>query len=153
MKKIFHICLHTGNRLSALKDLPLLLMRLVLAWSFFNPAKMKWADINSIGEWFGSLGIPAPLLNAYLAASTEAAGVVLLVLGLGTRLIAVPLIITMLVAIKTVHWVNGFEAGENGYEIPLYYIIMLFTLFVSGAGKWSADYFIRKRVGTDRGQS
>ena len=146
MKKLLHFCLNTGNRLSALKYLPLLLLRLVLAWGFFNPAKMKWADINSIGEWFGSMGIPAPLLNAYLAAGTEAAGVVLLTLGLGTRFIALPLIITMLVAIKTVHWVNGFEAGENGYEIPLYYIIMLLTLLISGAGKWSVDYLIRKRM-------
>jgi hypothetical protein len=34
-----------------------------------------------------------------------------------------PLIITMIVAIVTVYWENGFEAGENGFEIPLYYII------------------------------
>jgi putative oxidoreductase len=152
MKKIIQICLRAGNRLEGLKALPLLLIRLVLAWGFFTPAKMKWADIHSIGEWFGSLGIPAPLLNAYLAAGTEAAGVVMLALGLGTRLISIPLIITMLVAIKTVHWENGFEAGENGYEIPLYYIIMLLLLFFTGAGKWSADYIIRRKLRATSGE-
>ena len=124
---------------------PLLLLRLVLAYGFYGPAKMKWNDINSVIDWFGSIGIPAPVFNAYLAAGTEMLGVVLLVLGLGTRLIAIPLVITMLVAIKTVHWANGFEAADNGFEIPLYYTIMLLTLLVYGPGKWSVDYLIRRR--------
>lgn len=148
MKKILLRCSRLGDRLEKLNSLPLLLIRLVLAVGFFTPAKMKWADINSIAEWFGSMHIPAPLLNAYLAAGTEAAGVVLLVLGLGTRLISIPLIITMLVAIKTVHWSNGFEAGENGFEIPLYYIIMLLTLLIAGPGKWSVDALIRRYSAT-----
>jgi len=124
---------------------PLLLLRLVLAYGFYGPAKMKWKDINSVIDWFGSIGIPAPVFNAYLAAGTEMLGVVLLVLGLGTRLIAIPLVITMLVAIKTVHWTNGFEAADNGFEIPLYYTIMLLTLLVYGPCKWSVDYLIRRR--------
>jgi putative oxidoreductase len=128
------------------KFIPLFLIRLVLAYGFYIPATKKWADINSIADWFASIGIPAPHLNAYLAAGTEAAGVVLLALGLGTRMIAIPLIITMMVAIKTVHWANGFEAGENGFEIPLYYIIMLITLLVFGAGKFSLDHVIGGRL-------
>tara|TARA_Y100001934_G_C11658279_1_gene453212 strand:+ start:118 stop:381 length:264 start_codon:yes stop_codon:yes gene_type:complete len=86
--------------------------------------------------------MPLPALNAYIAATTEALGVLLLTLGLGVRLISIPLIITMIVAIKTVHWGNGFEAGNNGFEIPLYYIVMLFTLVIYGGGKFSLDYFI-----------
>ncbi|WP_276360277.1 DoxX family protein [Daejeonella sp. H1SJ63] len=127
------------------KFLPLLLMRLLIAYGFYGPAIMKWNDINSIAEWFESLEIPLPYLNAYLAAGTETLGVVLLFLGLGTRFITIPLIITMLVAIKTVHWANGFEAGENGFEIPLYYIIMLLTLFIYGSGKLSLDRLIEKK--------
>src|SRR5581483_9889386 len=100
------------NGLEKLKSIPLLLIRLILAYGFYVPAKMKWADINSIAQWFKEMNIPAPTFNAYMAASTEATGVVLLILGLGTRLITVPLMIVMLVAIKTVHWHNGFEAGE-----------------------------------------
>lgn len=126
--------------------LPLLLLRLVLAYGFLGPTMMKWKDINSIGEWFASINIPMPYVNAYLAAGTEALGVILLTLGLATRLIAIPLIITMLVAIKTVHWVNGFEAGQNGFEIPLYYILMLLTLIVFGSGKLSVDYLIKSKL-------
>ncbi|RAJ27293.1 HvfX family Cu-binding RiPP maturation protein [Pedobacter cryoconitis] len=142
MKKIYS---YLSDQLKKADFLPLLLIRLTLAYGFYNPAKMKWSDINAIGEWFGTIGIPAPYFNAYLAAGTEALGVVLLILGLGTRLISIPLIITMVVAIVTVHWANGFEAAENGYEIPLYYLLMLFTLLIFGPGKASLDELMRKK--------
>ncbi|MBH2003267.1 MAG: DoxX family protein [Sphingobacteriia bacterium] len=130
--------------------LPLLLIRLALAYGFLNPALMKLKDINSIAEWFGSIGIPAPLLNAWLATGTETLGVILLTLGLGSRLISIPLIITMIVAIVTVHGTNGFEAGENGYEIPLYYIIFLITILFYGSGQLSLDYLIRLKSQKNR---
>ncbi|MFZ2785072.1 MAG: DoxX family protein [Sediminibacterium sp.] len=130
--------------------LPLLLIRLALAYGFLNPALMKLKDINSIAEWFGSIGIPAPLLNAWLATGTETLGVILLTLGLGSRLISIPLIITMIVAIVTVHGANGFEAGENGYEIPLYYIIFLITILFYGSGQLSLDYLIRLKSQKNR---
>lgn len=79
-----------------------------------------------------------------MAATTELLGAILLALGLFTRLISIPLIFIMLVAIYTVHLSNGFEAGDNGFEIPLYYILMLLTLVVYGAGKISADFFIKR---------
>jgi putative oxidoreductase len=132
--------------LSNLSDLPPLFFRLVLAYGFYGPAMMKWNNISNVAEWFGSMGIPMPTLNAYLAASTEMAGVVLLTLGLGTRLISIPLIFTMFVAIVTVHLGNGFEAGDNGFEIPLYYILMLLALFINGAGKISLDNIISKKL-------
>lgn len=132
------------SKFSKLKDLPLLFIRLILAYGFFNPAMMKIKDINSIAEWFKSINIPFPVLNAYLATGTEILGVILLTLGLFSRIISIPLIVTMIVAIVTVHWGNGFEAGENGFEIPLYYIIMLFTLIVYGSGKISLDHLLFK---------
>lgn len=128
------------------QDLALLFLRLILAYGFWEPAKTKWADINSVAEWFGSIGIVAPKLSAYMAASTEMAGVFLLALGLGTRIISIPLIITMLIAIKTVHWENGFSSADNGYEIPLYYMLMLIITLTFGAGKISVDHFIKKHI-------
>lgn len=134
------------ERLTGFTDIPLLIMRLVLAYGFYVPATLKWGNINGIAEWFGSLGIPLPTLNAYLAASTEMAGVILLPLGLATRFISIPLIFTMVVAIVTVHLGNGFNAGENGFEIPLYYMIMLLMLLFKGAGKFSLDHLISGRI-------
>ena len=124
------------------QSLSLLLARLIVAYGFFQPAKAKWSDINAIAEWFGSMGMPFPTLNAYMAASTEALGVVLLTLGLFTRLISIPLMVVMVVAIVTVHLPHGFEAGNNGFEIPLYYMLFLFIFLSHGAGKFSLDHLI-----------
>lgn len=128
--------------ISKAKWLPLLLLRLILAYGFFGPAKMKWSNMDGIINWFSQMGMPMPALNAYLAASTEALGVILLFLGLGTRIITIPLMFVMFVAIKTVHWQHGFAAGDNGFEIPLYYMLMLLTLFIMGSGKISLDHLI-----------
>ncbi|HTC00994.1 MAG TPA: DoxX family protein [Ferruginibacter sp.] len=146
MKKLIALYRNSTEKILSAKDLPLLFMRLVLAYGFYGPAIKKWNNIHDITDWFSSLGIIAPKLNAYLAATTEITGVVLLTLGLATRFISIPLIITMIVAIKTVHWGNGFDAGNNGWEIPLYYMIMLFTLFIYGPGKISIDNFINKKI-------
>jgi len=121
------------------KSLSLLFARLAVAYGFYEPAMMKWADIDSVAQWFGSIGIPFPTLNAYMAASTELIGIVLLILGFMTRAISLPLIVIMIVAIVTVHLPNGFSAGENGFEIPLYYMLFLFLFFANGAGKFSLD--------------
>jgi putative oxidoreductase len=121
------------------KSLSLLLARIAVAYGFYEPAMMKWQDIGSVAEWFGSMGIPFPTLNAYMAASTEITGVVLLTLGLLTRFISIPLIVVMIVAIVTVHLPNGFSAGDNGFEIPLYYMLFLFIFLTNGAGKFSFD--------------
>lgn len=133
-------------RLESLKDVPPLLIRLVLAYGFYGPATMKWGNISGIAEWFAGMGIPFPGLNAYLVASTEMAAVILLPLGLATRLISIPLLFTMVVAIVTVHIGNGFEAGNNGFEIPLYYFIMLTVLLFSGPGKYSIDNLLSKKI-------
>lgn len=132
----------TKNILSNGKSVSLLLARLTVAYGFYEPAMQKWSDISSVATWFGTLGIPFPTLNAYLAASTELLGVVLLTLGLFTRLISIPLMVVMVVAITTVHLSHGFSAGNNGFEIPLYYLLFL-ALFASlGAGKLSFDHLL-----------
>jgi len=139
--------LHTIHKLSKtilknLQSLALLLARLAVAYGFLEPALNKWRDIHAVSEWFGSMGIPLPTLNAYLSASTEIMGVLLLTLGLFIRLISIPLIIIMVVAIITVHWTHGFPAGDNGFEIPLYYMLFLLIFASHGAGKFSLDYFL-----------
>ena len=143
MKAIVKQYDHISDRLSRAADLPLLFIRLILAYGFYMPATMKLKDVNAIGGWFESMGYPAPYLNAYMATITEVSGVILLALGLGTRIISIPLMVVMLVAIFTVHYSNGFNADDNGYEIPLYYLLILFTLLIMGPGRISVDYLIK----------
>jgi putative oxidoreductase len=146
MKKITTLYFKIVDNLTKLTDLPLLFIRLILAYGFYTPAMMKIKNVGAIAEWFESIEIPMPLLNAYLATYTEVLGFLFLTVGFATRFISIPLIITMIVAIKTTHWVNGFNASDNGYEIPLYYMIMLVTLLIYGGGRISLDYFINKKI-------
>jgi putative oxidoreductase len=142
--RLSNICKTVEPMLEKLKNFSLLFVRLILAYGFLGPATMKWSDISAVAAWFGSMGYPLPTLQAYLAATTEATGVVLLTLGLFTRLISIPLMVVMVVAIVTVHLPHGFESGNNGFEIPLYYFIMLFVLLSHGAGKFSLDWLLFK---------
>ncbi len=139
LKDIYPI---TKSILNNGQSISLLFARLTIAYGFYGPAMNKWSDISSVAKWFGSIGIPFPALSAYLAASTELLGVVLLTLGLFTRLISLPLIVVMIVAITTVHLAHGFSSGDNGFEIPLYYMLFLAIFASFGAGKFSLDHLI-----------
>jgi len=139
LKNIYPI---TRNIFSKGQNIALLFARLTIAYGFYGPAMQKWSDMSSVASWFGTIGIPFPTLNAYLAASTELLGVVLLTLGLFTRLISLPLIVVMIVAITTVHLTHGFSAGDNGFEIPLYYMLFLAIFASYGAGKFSLDHLL-----------
>lgn len=91
-----------------------LLLRLYLAPVFIAAGLNKIGSFDSTVSWFGNpewgLGLPLPWLMAFLATAAELVGGFLLLLGLGTRYIAVPLMITMLVAAFAVHWDNGWFA-------------------------------------------
>lgn len=139
MKKIYQKYLLLIRKL---KDLPLLFLRLILAYGFLEPALMKIRGLHGVAEWFDSMNYPLPFMSALISVITESLGIILLTLGLGTRIISVPLMFIMVVAATTVHWSNGFAAGDNGFEIPLYYFFMLFTLLVYGSGRYSLDYLL-----------
>jgi len=86
-------------------------MRAFLFWPLFFAGWQKFQSIDATAQWFEhSLNIPFASTMAYLAASTELIGAILLLLGLLTRLSAIPLLITMVVAAVSVHWKNGWSA-------------------------------------------
>ena len=91
-----------------------LLLRLFLAPVFITAGLTKLLAFESTVSWMGNpdwgLGLPLPWLMAVLATATELVGGWLLLFGLGTRLIAIPLMATMLVAAFAVHWHNGWFA-------------------------------------------
>lgn len=91
-----------------------LLLRAYLVPVFWVAGMNKWGTLPDTIAWFGDpdwgLGLPFPTLLAYLATLSELGGAVLLGLGLGVRLIAVPLMVTMGVAALKVHWTHGWQA-------------------------------------------
>lgn len=109
------------SRLQYLDGLAPLALRVFLFYVFLEAGMQKIAGMENTIMWFGNpdwgLGLPFPTLMAYLAAYTEAIGAYLLLLGLATRWISIPLIITMLVAIFAVHWDNGWAAiADSGAQ-------------------------------------
>lgn len=97
-----------------------LLLRLYLAPVFWTAANNKLNPFNMesslqpVVDWFEhGLGLPFPKLMASLAWATEYFGAILLLLGLATRWISIPLMFTMIVAAGSVHWHNGWQAVHD----------------------------------------
>ena len=119
----WYYSIHNGifSRLQYLDGLGPLALRLYLVPVFWMAGTKKLEGIDSTIEWFGNpdwgLGLPFPTVLAYLAAYTEAVGAMLLLLGLATRWISIPLMITMVVAAVTVHWGHGWAAiADSGSQ-------------------------------------
>jgi len=97
------------DSLSLIEDFAPLIFRLLLAYVFFVTGMTKLYGFENTVAWFEhGLNLPFPRLNAFMATATEVAGFVLLFLGLGTRIISIPLFIVMIVAMVTVHMDNGW---------------------------------------------
>lgn len=85
------------------------------------------------------LGVIPSLILAVFA---EVICSILLILGFGTRLAVIPLMVTMLVAIFIIHVPDGFQKQEA----PAHYLLVYFFLFLSGSGKYSIDNLISNRL-------
>ena len=97
--------------LTPLEGIAPLLLRVYLAPVMMQAGWNKLVGFDNTVAWFGgSLGLPFPEVMAALAAGTEFFGGILLIVGLATRWVSIPLMVTMLVAMLTVHWENGWLA-------------------------------------------
>ncbi|KHT59645.1 membrane protein [Alteromonas macleodii] len=109
-----HIYQQIVARLQAADGIPLLLLRLYLAPVMIQAGWNKASSFDSIVDWFGNddygLGLPMPFVMAFLATAAELVGGVLLLLGALTRLVSIPLMVTMIVAMVSVHAKNGWLA-------------------------------------------
>ena len=98
----------------SIEGLAPLALRIYLAPVLLQAGYNKYSHFSDTVAWFGNpdwgLGLPFPAVMATLAVATELVGSALLLIGLATRLVAIPLMVTMLVAAFTVHWENGWLA-------------------------------------------
>lgn len=147
------------SRESTRIDWVTLILRLIMGTGFIVHG---WAKISRGTAGFGKLlawiGIPLPQVTAAVTSWIELTGGIVLILGIWTRFTAIPLAVTMMVAMFTINIRYGFSSiktigltpegpvfGPPGYEINLLYIGGLLVLMLLGAGKWSIGYFIRKQ--------
>src|SRR5258705_10368133 len=100
--------------IAALQSPFLLLLRLYFFWQLFLTGKGKLANIGKVSEFFASLGIPLPTLNAYFIGSLECFGSLLLIIGLGSQPLALLIVLSMVVAYLTA----DFEAVSSMFSDP-----------------------------------
>ena len=121
-----------------------ILVRLLVGAVFLSEGIQKFffPDAFGVGR-FVRIGIPAPGLMAPFVAVVEIAGGTLMLLGLFTRLAAIPLIIDMLVAILTTKLPllakEGFWAMAHEARTDWSMLLGALFLLLVGAGPWSAD--------------
>src|SRR5271167_3782941 len=124
----------------------LLAVRLYWGWQFMQTGWGKLTDINKVVGFFTDLGIPAPALNAYFVSALEFGGGLLLILGLGSRLIALPLVIDMIVAYITADREALFSVFSNPDKFtataPYTFLIASLMVLIFGPGKASVDAFL-----------
>lgn len=128
------------RQLPTLQSLCLLFVRVTMGWGFFLTGRGKLLDLDRTTQFFESLHLPLPQAQAILAGSTELIGGLLLVLGLGTRFAAVPLIVTMIVAYLTAHRDEAFKSLSNFTDQdPFPFLMAALVLLAFGAGRFALD--------------
>jgi putative oxidoreductase len=122
-----------------------LLLRLVFGWFWLETG---WAKLHNLEFFVGRFvewGIPFPTLSATVSGATDLVGGALLIVGLGTRLAAIPMIINMLVALAVVVLPTITTFNEFVELDEVLYVCVLFWLLMAGPGKASLDHLLARR--------
>src|SRR5580700_2016632 len=134
LKSIVSLTEEALRRLSSFQWLAALSVRLFVGYFFFETGWAKLHNLDAFTARFMHWGIPHPAFNAALSAYTECIGGALTMAGIGTRLVSIPMMINMAIAIITVKMKS--VTGLNDFvelDEPLYALVY-FWLLVSGPG-------------------
>ena len=130
--------------------LGMLSLRLFLAYEFWESGLEKFHGSNWFADIQGQFPFPFSVvpvdISWFLATWVELIGAVMLVIGLGTRFWAFSFLILDVVAWYAVHASSGYNVCDNGYKLPLMYLMMLIPLVLMGPGKLSIDHWLRTRL-------
>ncbi len=139
------------QRLAAGLQSPLLLViRLYWGWQFFLTGRGKLLHLDRTADYFASLHIPAPKLNAIAASSTEAVCGLLLLSGLFARAAAVPVTVTLLVAYVTADreaFLSFFSDPDKFMAAtPFLFLFAVVLVLAFGPGRFSLDHLRERRA-------
>ncbi len=127
----------------------LLLLRLYFFWQLFVIGKDKLLNIAKVSEYFTSLGIPLPTLNAYFIGSLEAFGSLLLIVGYASRPLSLLIAASMTVAYLT----GDFQALSSIFSDsdkfvkadPFPFLLVALVVYVFGPGLFSLEGLQKRR--------
>ncbi len=145
MKKLYALYV---SLVSKLQSPFLLIIRLYWGWHFFLTGKGKLMNLDKVAGYFATLHIPVPRLNAIMAGSTECFGGLLLLLGLGSRIITVPLIFTMVIAYLTAESDAAHAIFSDPDKFvtatPFLFLLTCVIVLIFGPGIFSVDAVIAR---------
>ena len=150
------ICAFWTKAANRLRSPFLLLIRLYWGWQFFQSGFGKLHQISHVIEFFQSLHIPLPALNAWIVAIVEAVGGLMFLLGLAGRLAAAALAFDMVIAYVTADrdaLLAIFSNSDSFVQAtPFPFLLVTLTVLAFGSGMFSADhligrYFSRRAIG------
>ena len=141
------------NRHSSLARWAPLALRLIVGYGFVMHGYAKlMKGPDAFAGILAAIGTPAPHAMAWITIAVELAGGVAMLLGAFVRAASIPMAITMLVAMFTVHLPYGFSSvklmavtpagaqfGPPGYEVNLLYLACLVALVLAGPGPLAVD--------------
>ena len=150
MKSLIHLYSRFSALASYLQSPLLLAVRLYWGWQFAQSGWGKLHNIDKITGFFSSLNIPFPAANAHFISGLEFVGGILLILGLGTRLVGLLLAANMFVA----YWTADHEAlvsifsdpGKFYVADPYTFLFASLMVLIFGAGLFSLDAALAKRL-------
>jgi putative oxidoreductase len=150
MKTLLRYYLKSTEILSLLQSPMLLAVRLYWGWQFAQTGWGKLHNIAKITDFFTSLNIPFPAVNAHFISGLEFIGGILLILGLASRPIALLLAGNMFVA----YWTADHDAlvsifsdpGKFYVADPYTFLFASLIILIFGAGIYSVDTLIAKQL-------
>ena len=136
-------------------SLALLIARIGLGIVFIAHGWQKFDDmgVKAVTGGFRKMGIPAPELAAYFSTFAELVGGAALLVGAFTAVAGLLLTADMLGALLFVHLENGPFFTANGYELVVALGVGALLLAVFGAGRFSVDGVLGRKVGRAGGLS
>ena len=139
---------HAANHL---QSLGLLVIRLAWGWELLESGHGHLSDVAGTAKNFADWGIPFPTANVYISGTTEMVGGVLIMLGLFSRFISIPLFINFCVAYltasrdKVTHFFSQ-DVSNIIDDSAFPFLVMSLLILAFGAGKFSVDYLIARFV-------
>jgi len=132
-----------------------LLVRIAVGLIFFTQGILKYIDPNMGLVRFTRIGFPHPYFTAHFVGTFEVLCGLLLLLGLWTRLVSIPLLIVIMTAIATTKIPELFRANQGFWYMVsdartdfAMFCCLVFLISVGG-GSWSLDATLAKHTGID----
>jgi putative oxidoreductase len=129
----------------------LLLLRLYWGWQFTQTGWGKLHNHEGVTKFFTELHIPLPGANAWLVGTVELLGGICLIAGFATRLAALPLTMTLIVAYLTdsIDTIKNFLQNSDPFfqATPFPFLFACLVLLIFGPGAISLDHLLRKKFG------